>query len=72
MKFGICDGYNKTNTLNGKNAIKLFMAKNEGESCVISVLSEKCVFSSFARYNSLFKTSRSEKSLFSVVVCFFQ
>lgn len=41
IKFGISDGYNKTNTLNEKNTIKLFMAKNEGESCVISVLSEK-------------------------------
>ena len=39
MKFGISDGYNKTETLNNKSAIKLFMAKNEGESCVISVLS---------------------------------
>ena len=41
IKFGISDGYNKTNTLNNKNSICLFMAKNEGESCVISFLSEK-------------------------------
>ena len=41
IKTGIADGYSKTNTLNGKNSIKLYMAKNEGESCVISVLSDK-------------------------------
>ncbi len=41
IKVGIVDGYSKTNTLNGKNSIKLYMAKNEGESCVISVLSDK-------------------------------
>lgn len=41
IKFGISDGYNKTATLNGENLIKLYMAKNEGESCVISVLSEE-------------------------------